>query len=320
LPWSVASFAFARWLLSPLIKSIESLPLLNVHALEGLAQLLLGASPGYLDADDLVEILMLLSTRLQGTHKQSPRHVYQLTLTIAPVLDAMVNCEVKDVDRVNLHEPLLSYLETLKSNKNPYIVFQASYAYQTLLFVADNESSWHATLRRSGMVLKGLSGLVSAVKGLNVNEFIEGVGHIQGGLEGIGQVYGLAKDAYKEVKTLTESGQSLLEALKTGLSFSQKREWYPLLRGIDLLLRNGQLTKFEALVCGAPCRHDPAFLWVYVRDSVILPRIPSGKRMLDKEPLPSLAISTRMIPSGVRNRRSSSVSWTSFCDSGVSWV
>jgi hypothetical protein len=80
-------------------------------------------------------------------------------------------------------------------------------------------------------------------------------------LQGAGQVYGLAKDAYKEVKTLTESGQSLLEALKTGFSFSQKRDWYPLLRGIDLLLRNGELTKFKTLVCEAPSRRDPAFLW-----------------------------------------------------------
>ncbi|KAG0044575.1 hypothetical protein BGZ83_010190 [Gryganskiella cystojenkinii] len=248
-------------LLSQLVKGIESSPLLNVHALEGLAPLLQGASLGYLDADDLVKILKLLRTRLQETHQQSPQHVYQLTLTIARVLDAMVDCEVKGLDRVNLHEPLLLYMEGLKSNKDPYMVFQAAYAYQALLFVPDNESNWQATLRRSGMVLKGVSGLVSAVKGLNINEFIGGLGNIQGGLEGVGQVYGLAKDAYKGVTSLMESGQSLLEALKTGLSFSQKRDWYPLLRGIDLLVQNGELIKFQTLVCEAPCRRDPAFLW-----------------------------------------------------------
>ena len=250
-----------RILLSQLVNGIEGSLLLDVQALEGLAQLLQGASPGYLDADDLVKILKLLNTRLQETHRQSPQHIYQLTLTVSRVLDAMVDSEVKGLDRVNLHEPLLSYLEGLKSNKDPYMVFQAAYAYQALLFVPDNESPWQATLRRSGMVLKGVSGLVSAVKGLNVNEFIEGLGHIQGGLEGVGQVYGLAKDAYKGVTTLMESGQSLLDALKKGLSFSQKREWYPLLRGIDLLLRNGELTKFKTLVCEAPCRRDLAFQW-----------------------------------------------------------
>jgi hypothetical protein len=58
-----------------------------------------------------------------------------------------------------------------------------------------------------------------------------------------------------------ESGQTLLDALKTGLSFSQKRDWYPLLRGVDLLLQSGELKKFKTLVCGARSRRDPAFLW-----------------------------------------------------------
>ena len=111
------------------------------------------------------------------------------------------------------------------------------------------------------MLLKGVSGLVSAVKGLNINDVIEGLGNVQAGLEGVGQVYGLGKDAYKGITTLMESGQSLLDALETGVRFSRKRDWYPLLRGIDLLLRNGELTKFKTLVCEAPCRRDPAFLW-----------------------------------------------------------
>ena len=85
----------------------------------------------------------------------------------------MVDSEVKCLNRVNLHGPLLSYLDGLKANRDPYMVFQAAYAYQALLFVPDNESPWQVTLRRSGKVLKGVSGLVSAVKGLNINEFVE---------------------------------------------------------------------------------------------------------------------------------------------------
>jgi hypothetical protein len=34
-----------------------------------------------------------------------------------------------------------------------------------------------------------------------------------------------------------------------------------LLRGIDLLIRNGELTKFRTLVWDAPCRRDLAFQW-----------------------------------------------------------
>jgi hypothetical protein len=187
--------------------------------------------------------------------------VYQLTLAVSRVLDAMVDCEVKGLNRVNLHEPLLLHMKGLKSNEDPYMIFQAAYAHQALLFVPDNESPWQATLRRSGMVLKGVSSLVGAVKGLSINEFIEGLSNIQGGLQGVGKAFELANDAYKGATSLMESGQSLLEALKTGLSFSRKRDWYPLLRGIDLVLQNGELTKLKTLVWEAPCRRDLAFQW-----------------------------------------------------------
>ncbi|KAG0042174.1 hypothetical protein BGZ83_000822, partial [Gryganskiella cystojenkinii] len=250
-----------RLLLSRLVDAIEGTLLLDLQALDGLAQLLQGASPGHLRADDLVKILQLLSTRLKETHKQSPENIYPLTMTVSRILDAMVDIEVKGLDRVNLHEPLKSYLDALKSNKDPYMVFHAAYAYQALLFVPDNEKAWQAAWRRAWGVLKGIGGLVSAVKGLNVNEFIEGLSHIQGGFEGAGQVYKLSQDAYKQVTALLESGQSLQDALKKGLSFDQKRDWYPLLRSLDVLLRNGELTTFKDLIFKAPCRRDPAFLW-----------------------------------------------------------
>ena len=53
-----------RILLSQLVDRIKGSLLLDVQALEGLTQLLKGASPGYLDADDLVRILKLLNTSL----------------------------------------------------------------------------------------------------------------------------------------------------------------------------------------------------------------------------------------------------------------
>jgi hypothetical protein len=70
-----------------------------------------GADPDYLDADDMVKILTLLSTRLRDTHYQSALNMHQLT---------MADTNVKDLDREKLHEPLSSYLEELKSTSAPY--------------------------------------------------------------------------------------------------------------------------------------------------------------------------------------------------------
>ncbi|KAF9556979.1 hypothetical protein EC968_007869 [Mortierella alpina] len=249
-----------RALLSLLVSRISNPVLLDVHALEGLAHMI-QAAPRHIEADDLVKILDLLSTRLQDTFQQSPQYIYRLTRTVSLVLDAMADCKIQGLNRVNLHEPLLTYLDRLKSDRDPYIVYQAACAFQALLCVPDNEEPWQAVLRRSGTVIKGIGGLASAVKGLNVAEFITGLSTIQQGFQGAGQIFGLVVDAYNSVTSLKESGQGLLESLKNGLSFSHKRTWYAALRGADTLIQNGELTKFKALICQAPCRRDLAFQW-----------------------------------------------------------
>src|SRR5690606_5089771 len=72
-----------RYLLKEFHSGIEQSSLLDVHQLEGLAQLIQGADSNYLDADDLVKILELLSARLRDTHQQSASHLYQLTFAVS---------------------------------------------------------------------------------------------------------------------------------------------------------------------------------------------------------------------------------------------
>ncbi|KAF9983856.1 hypothetical protein BGZ65_001352, partial [Modicella reniformis] len=250
-----------RDLFQEFYKGIDQSGLLDVHMLEGLAHMVGGAGPGYLQADDLVKILELLSTRLKGTHQQSPHHIYRLTMAVSRVLDAMADTEVKDLDRANLHKPLTSYLEELKGSSDPYLVYQAAYAYQALTCVPDNESLWKAGMRRTGKVIQGFAGLVSAVKGLDLNKFIDGLDDIQRGFTGISEAVKLVKTAYVGVTTLAESGQSFLKCLKEGFSFERKCAWYSALRGSDSLIRDGELAKFKKLVCEVPCRRDPGFQW-----------------------------------------------------------
>ena len=112
-------------------------------------------------------------------------------------------------------------------------------------------------------MFRGVSGLVSAVKGVDINGFIEGLKDIQTGLHVAG-----ASEMLKQVATAVEgaisvadSGQDFVETLKEGLSFSRKRDWYPALRLSDTLLQGGQFATFKELVCNVPCRKDVAFLW-----------------------------------------------------------
>jgi hypothetical protein len=248
-------------LLREFYMGIDQSGLLSIHQLEGVAHLIQDGGPGYLDVDDLVKILGLLSTRLQDTHHQSTNHLYQLTLAVSHVLDAMADTNVTDLDREKLHEPLSNYLRELKKNPDPYLVYQAAYAYQALLCVPDDETVWQAAMRRTGKVISGVSGLVSAVKGVDLNKFMEGLQDIQKGLTGISKVAEIVSTAYSDVTALGQGGQCFLDSLKEGFSFERKRDWYSALRGADVLIQNGELATFRELVCNAPCRLDPAFQW-----------------------------------------------------------
>ncbi|KAG0195927.1 hypothetical protein BGX31_005701, partial [Mortierella sp. GBA43] len=88
-----------RHLLKELFSGIEKSSMLEYHQLEGVAQLIQSADSGYIDADDLVKILELLSERLRNTHYQSSHHMYRLTTAVSQVLDAMADSSVKDLDR-----------------------------------------------------------------------------------------------------------------------------------------------------------------------------------------------------------------------------
>ena len=250
-----------REVLKTFYDGINHSGLLDVHQVQGLARLIHGADNGYLDADDLVKILGLLTAHLRETHQQSPQFIYHLTLAASNVLDAMADTKVEGLDRETLHEPFSLYLDALKGNSEPYLVFQAAYACQALLCVPDNETLWQATLRRGGKVIQGVAGLVSAVKGLDLNGFMDGLKDIQKGLAGASDVVHLVVTAFDGVKSLTAGGQGFLDGMKEGLSFQRKCAWYTALRGADVLIRDGEFTSFKRLVCEAPCRLDAAFQW-----------------------------------------------------------
>jgi len=244
-------------LLSEFYSRIDHSGLLDIPKLEGLAQLIQDADLGHLSADDLIKILGLLSSRLMDTHQQSSQHMYQLTMAVSHVLDAMADTKVTDLDREKLHEPLSSYLSGLRKSSDPFLVYQAAYAYQALLCVPDGETLWQAAKRRTWKVIQGVSGLLSAAKALDLDKLIEGLEKIQIGIEGASKLAGAMKTTYSE---LTQ-GAKFVDSIKEGLSFERKRDWYSALRGADVMIQDGELATFRRLVCEAPCRYDPAFQW-----------------------------------------------------------
>ncbi|KAF9917022.1 hypothetical protein BX616_002164, partial [Lobosporangium transversale] len=250
-----------RTLLMALVNGIKQNIMLETHLLEGLTQLVQHVPPRYLDPYDLVHILSTLSSCLQGTHEQSGSHIYQLCVTVSHVLDAMVDNQVKGLNREQLHEPLSAYLKVLKDSSDPFLVYHAAYASQALLYIPNDETIMQAMLRRTSAVAQGVFGAVSAVKDWDLNAFMDELSNVQRGLPSVADAIDKSLRMYKGATSIYTSGEAFKHSVEEGLAFSHKSAWYPALRRADAFLQSGELTKFKTLICEAPCRRDVAFQW-----------------------------------------------------------
>ncbi|KAF9363166.1 hypothetical protein BGX34_004753, partial [Mortierella sp. NVP85] len=248
-----------RHLVNALHTEIDQSGLLDVNQLEGLARVVQGARPGYLQGDDFVKILERLAKRLESTHQQSTSFLHQLTIAVSHVLDAMADTGVKGLDR-KIHEPLAAYLCELERSSDPYLVYQAAYGYQALQHIPDDETPEQQVLRRFCKTVEGVSELVQAVKEVDYKKLVSGLVSIREGLALV-EINQAVRNTWDEVSSLVESGRGFRECLQREYSFSRKRAWYPALRAADALIRAGEFTQFTKLVCEAPYRRDTAFQW-----------------------------------------------------------
>ncbi|KAF9536799.1 hypothetical protein EC957_009672, partial [Mortierella hygrophila] len=247
-----------RKLLSYIIAAFDDPLLLDVTLLQGLVQLLQSNSPGYLEADDLIKILSILRVRLQGTHGQSSEYSYQLVLAISRVLDVMAEHGVKGLDRVVEHEPLSGVLSTLKGSSDPYMMYQACYAFQALQYVPNNETPLQAILRHSAGVAKGLID-ITALTNLDLGAILEGLTSLQSA--SLGSTFNTVDTVYGGACSVMESGHCALEALKEKYGTGKKQPWYGAIRAAHALAQAGQMKDFNRFICEAPCRRDPLFQW-----------------------------------------------------------
>jgi hypothetical protein len=252
-----------KTLLDEFINKIHHSVLLKDDFLTGLSGLIRNAPLGYLDPNDLVQILDILYSRLIQTHQQSTDHTFKLILATSSILDSMVDCEVKGLKRVQLHEPLSKCLKDLKDHTDPSLVYQAAYAYQALQHIPDDDTPLRKALRRTGKVIQGVSGVLSAVKSMNIMALIDGLKDFH---EGVTEIGSAAVTTLNGSMKLYNSGASLLDSLKECLNSNNKKKWYLALRGLDSLIQEGRFPEFEQLIRKVPCRNDPVFqCGVYLR-------------------------------------------------------
>ncbi|KAF9986829.1 hypothetical protein BGZ65_006064 [Modicella reniformis] len=248
-------------LLEQFYNDIDRSILLDSHQLEGIAQLIQSAGPDYLTATDLVKILEQLKDHLRDIHKQSPPRVYQLTQMVSNVLDAMADSRIKGLDRKQLHELLSAYLDGLKGTSDAFLVYQATYAYQSMQYILDDKSLWQTALQSPGCSTHGQQITTNVAHVVELDRFLEGLHDIQQRLTEVPVVSLSTSFMHKGVTSMNERAQGFLDCLNESLSFECKQAWYPALRMTDILLQSGQFADFRKLVNEASCRLHPAFQW-----------------------------------------------------------
>ncbi|KAG0256350.1 hypothetical protein BGZ95_005523, partial [Linnemannia exigua] len=244
-----------RKLLNCVIAQFETARLLDVDLLQGVVYLVESASSDYLELDDLVHILVVLRTRLQETHQQSTKHPYYLIWALSRLLDVMVEGKVKDLRRVADQEPLSALFIQLKDSQDPYLKHQATYAFQGLLHIPNDETRRQFALRHAGNITMGLLGVASVGK-LNLGQLKDGADHLY---EAAGEAHEVSTKIVDGVRSLLEGGQGIWASVRGGIFSGGRQLWYSALREAEEYIRTGRLQDFNRFVFEAPCRAHTEF-------------------------------------------------------------
>ena len=147
-----------RFLLTHFIHELENSDLFNVDSLDWIARMMKSMAPS---SPHEIDLAITLSSINKRTHLVKADQIYQMVITIACILDTMVDNR-GELNKKDLDEPLAVYLSELKGHVDPYIAFQAEYAFQALQVVPDNESSWQPV--QAVQAVQGLLAVLQVMK------------------------------------------------------------------------------------------------------------------------------------------------------------
>ncbi|KAG0276809.1 hypothetical protein BGZ97_010028, partial [Linnemannia gamsii] len=230
--------------------------LLNVGLLQGIIHLLLSAPANFLADDDLVRIVESISKRLKITHRRSEDQVYLLLVAVSKVLEVMVRREVKDLNRQEDHQPLLAVLRSLKGvYDDDFLKFQINYAYQTALYLPDDETSFQAFLRYAKSVAEGVSAVASVFK-LDPMNTLNAVEHFQ---QAAGNAFEVIKSNIEGARAIQATMDGATQTVEKAYWSAEKQPWFLTLQVAHMFVQEGRLVDFNKLVCNAACRFDANF-------------------------------------------------------------
>ena len=202
----------------------------------------------------LGSVLRSLRKRLESAVEEAEgERQYQLIHAVSSVLDVMNEVKTTGLDQEQLHGPLLKKLSTLSIHEEIHLSQAASYAYQALLGISDNEGPWVALWRNAYTVTGGVASVAGAVFTMDPSKLLEGLETLQNMPDLINSMI----KVIKEVGDLLNATRNTAETLK----FSQKQKsWYLALRFMALLIHANAFEYLKYFVLRVPCLKEKDFL------------------------------------------------------------
>jgi len=248
---------FFRSLFNCLLAEFGNVPTMTIGILQGLVQLVQDAPPGYLLGNDLIQILRSIRRRLEDPVQNDEEYSVFLVLAVSKLLDVIASQKVKGLDGEKERQPFVGVLSGFKTSNDPFLKFQAQYAFQALQWAPNDETPLESSLRDFARMAEGPVKISSVIK-LDFKGFLEGLQDIQ---KIVQDTIDATECAWETVPALIEDGQDVFGRLEEGFESEHRHPWYLTLRGADALVRQGHLADLNKLICEAPCRRHPFFIW-----------------------------------------------------------
>lgn len=199
-------------------------------------------------------VLESLKKRLDAAgHQAESGTQYQLVNTLASVLDAMNDTKKHGIDRESLHGPLLEELEKLSKVDEVRLAQAASYAFQALRSIPDNEGPTKALLRNTIKIVGATSKVAGAVSTADPSKLFDG-------LVALADLPDLISSMIDVVKSVSELVADVKRGIKTLENRRSPKGWYIALRYSDMLIQAKAFMGLEAFIKGVPCRKEVDFL------------------------------------------------------------
>jgi len=177
---------------------------------------------------------------------------YHLVYIISTVLDVMVDIKFSGLNREAIHEPLLQQLKSLSNNPEPRLSQAASYTYEALRYVPDDEDHYQALLRYTGNIIQATANIAGAIPTMDPMRIVAAVPDAMKLLS----LFKSLVDATRDIYTASQDIRNMFENIG---NLSKGKEWYMALRYTKLLIEARAFRILQDFIEQQPYNYEKQF-------------------------------------------------------------